>query len=206
MKVKSRNLVELVLRVVILMTLFIPFYVGYQYWDYEPSIVYHGIRSLEYTETLSWFSALNLGGLIIIIGILFLIALIIGIIFSIRQVMHKGEKSNDKMVAVISVAEILSYFISAIMVLTYTVDADSWYNNVVPSTGFYILSILIISSTALCILGYRQAKKLGIVDSGAPKQEITDVSVELEKYNNLLEKGIITQEEFDAKKKQLLGL
>ena len=29
---------------------------------------------------------------------------------------------------------------------------------------------------------------------------------ELEKYKNLLDKGIITQEEFDAKKKQLLGL
>ena len=32
------------------------------------------------------------------------------------------------------------------------------------------------------------------------------VADELEKFSNLLEKGIITQEEFDLKKKQLLGL
>ena len=29
---------------------------------------------------------------------------------------------------------------------------------------------------------------------------------ELEKFSNLLQKGIITQEEFDLKKKQILGL
>ena len=33
-----------------------------------------------------------------------------------------------------------------------------------------------------------------------------DETVKLEKYKNLLDQGIITQEEFDAKKKQLLGL
>ena len=30
--------------------------------------------------------------------------------------------------------------------------------------------------------------------------------VELQKYKQLLDSGVITQEEFDAKKKQLLGL
>lgn len=34
----------------------------------------------------------------------------------------------------------------------------------------------------------------------------TGTADELKKYKDLLDKGVITQEEFDAKKKQLLGL
>ena len=33
-----------------------------------------------------------------------------------------------------------------------------------------------------------------------------DIAAELKKYNELLKEGIITQDEFDAKKKQLLEL
>ena len=40
---------------------------------------------------------------------------------------------------------------------------------------------------------------------GGSKQQ-TDVADEIAKLNELKEKGIITQEEFDKKKKQLLGL
>ena len=37
-------------------------------------------------------------------------------------------------------------------------------------------------------------------------QPTTSPADELKKYKELLDMGIITQEEFDAKKKQLLGL
>ena len=37
-------------------------------------------------------------------------------------------------------------------------------------------------------------------------EEATSTPDELKKYKDLLDSGIITQEEFDAKKKQLLGL
>ncbi|MBR2742744.1 MAG: SHOCT domain-containing protein [Clostridia bacterium] len=44
-------------------------------------------------------------------------------------------------------------------------------------------------------------------DDGAPAKESTMESLEaLEKLHSLLKSGVITQEEFDAKKKQLLGL
>jgi len=42
--------------------------------------------------------------------------------------------------------------------------------------------------------------------SGNEKSEEVDVEKELEKYKGLLDKGIITQEEYDAKRKQILGL
>ncbi len=37
-------------------------------------------------------------------------------------------------------------------------------------------------------------------------QTATSPAVELKKYKDLLDMGIITQEDFNAKKKQLLGL
>ena len=41
--------------------------------------------------------------------------------------------------------------------------------------------------------------------TSAPKSEEVDVEKELEKLKGLLDKGLITQEDYDAKKKELLG-
>jgi len=42
--------------------------------------------------------------------------------------------------------------------------------------------------------------------TSAPKSEEVDVEKELEKLKGLLDKGLITQEDYDAKKKEILGL
>lgn len=49
----------------------------------------------------------------------------------------------------------------------------------------------------------QQEKVNATVAAAAPKSDETD---QLKKYKDLLDSGVITQEEFDAKKKQLLGL
>lgn len=40
----------------------------------------------------------------------------------------------------------------------------------------------------------------------APQSNATAGAEELKRYKELLDSGVITQEEFDAKKKQILGL
>ena len=42
--------------------------------------------------------------------------------------------------------------------------------------------------------------------ASAPKSETVDVEKELEKLKGLLDKGLITQEAYDAKMNQLLGI
>ena len=42
--------------------------------------------------------------------------------------------------------------------------------------------------------------------ASAPKSEEVDVEKELEKFKGMLDKGLINQEDYDAKKKELLGL
>ena len=53
------------------------------------------------------------------------------------------------------------------------------------------------------LLMERQRAKNTMAEPGAPQN---DATVQLQKYKELLDSGVITQEEFDAKKKQLLGL
>ena len=51
---------------------------------------------------------------------------------------------------------------------------------------------------------------LGILNHAAPKEEIntqeSKEAAELKKFKQLLDDGLITQEEFDIKRKQILGL
>ena len=42
--------------------------------------------------------------------------------------------------------------------------------------------------------------------TSAPKSEEVDVEKELEKYKSMLDKGLIDKEDYEAKKKELLGL
>jgi predicted Zn-dependent peptidase len=73
----------------------------------------------------------------------------------------------------------------------------------------------VIAGTATAVsnrVSRRQAERWSQDQQEAPQQEPVaeqtqdDVYVELEKLGQLKEQGILTQEEFDAKKKQLLGL
>ena len=51
----------------------------------------------------------------------------------------------------------------------------------------------------------RQTKPIAVVQEANP-EALSDVTAQLKQMKELLDSGILTQEEFDAKKKQLLGL
>ena len=72
----------------------------------------------------------------------------------------------------------------------------------------YIL--LIIAAIVFYVIGnsmtpVKKAKKEQVAQPNVTVQQVSSAD-ELKKYKDLLDAGIITQEEFDAKKKQLLGL
>lgn len=68
---------------------------------------------------------------------------------------------------------------------------------------FYVSVALQICAAALMVVGMT-GKELTFAFS-KPTQKISEAD-ELSKYKELLDNGVISQEEFDAKKKQLLGL
>ena len=49
-------------------------------------------------------------------------------------------------------------------------------------------------------------KKPKLKKASAPKSKAVDIEKELEKFKGMLDKGLINQEDYDAKKKELLGL
>lgn len=82
---------------------------------------------------------------------------------------------------------------------------SSWFNGIAVSTSSGKVSFLFIENSKgirelLCQLLIDRQEKL---QSVIPDKSNAD---ELKKYKELLDSGIITQEEFDAKKKQLLNL
>ena len=207
MKVKARNIIEVVLRVVILAMLCIPFFAVLEHWQYDNSIVYHGIASLKRTESVSALTvSFDIGGINVIAGILFMLALVVGIVLSIRQLLRKGQKANDKLLAVFSIIEFVTFVFFVVVVLLYRYESEFWRENAVPGVGLYLTSILVIASTLLTFIGYKHAKKNGIVEDTKPNGKGKEMSNDLRELKDLLDSGVITQEEYDAKKKQLLGL
>lgn len=208
MRVKKRNLIELIFQCVIAVFVFIPNFAVIQSWEYKDSFTYHGIKGLERSEAMS-LVGMNFGcGIGIIFGVLFYLALIAGIVFAIKQYMASGGKRNSKIVCYISIAEIVLYAANSIACLVYTYDTEHWYDDVIPDITFFLLTLLVIASTVIIVLGYKKVKKLGIKDEDMEKSTVShNYAIEdLKKLKDLLDSGVITQEEFDAKKNQILGL
>lgn len=85
------------------------------------------------------------------------------------------------------------------------------YNYAYTYTPTYLALIewvLLAGSIATCVIGdkkridEKEVKQVKVVNHVMPSSNAD----ELAKYKQLLDNGIITQEEFDAKKKQLLGM
>ena len=72
---------------------------------------------------------------------------------------------------------------------------DMYHNGIISRTGNYRYFIL-----------NKEKKKSKPKKDSASKSKEVDVEKELEKYKGLLDKGLITQEQYDAKSNELLGL
>ncbi len=71
----------------------------------------------------------------------------------------------------------------------------------------FLLGLFVIGLIVVVIIAMKRSTGKKAAQRVKQKEDAKgDVVDRLEALNDLLEKGIITQEEFDAKKKQLLGL
>jgi uncharacterized membrane protein len=77
----------------------------------------------------------------------------------------------------------------------------SWNTEI--NWGFYVICVLYFCILALEF--FKQFSKIPDTKQSKPVKKQNDLE-DIEKLKQLLDAGIITQEEFDAKKKQLLGL
>lgn len=93
-----------------------------------------------------------------------------------------------------------------------TAVGTSWLNGIDISTAsgaikFKLMKNNVAIHSAISKLIVDRQGKTNTIEQTVIKQEGTSGNTdELKKYKDLLDSGVITQEEFDAKKKQLLGL
>ena len=115
---------------------------------------------------------------------------------------------------------LISTVMCVVSIFSKTCNSDGKMHSAMPIINFVvtvwcILSLPVIDSFftvvilmfAIIILGFVKRSRLIVGDTSATTVSIPSTNAdELKKYKDLLDSGAITQEEFDAKKKQLLEL
>lgn len=120
------------------------------------------------------------------------------------------EKENNKILALAPCGAIVTHFIAAFILFAfepsfYSPESNNTYiTTFAPMWGFYVQSTILIMAVSLIIL--MMLDKFEDEPIKTVNTSKSDTIDSLKKYKELLDCGIITQEEFDAKKKQVLGL
>ena len=217
MKVKSRNLFELILQILTVILVFIPGHTLYQYWIYTPEwsstiLDYIDLYTLHDESHSSFIQcAFDSDFLPMVFGLFVCALFVAGIVLYVMQFIAEGEKRNSLFTVRISCAQFISFLLCSIVFSLgdYTVGDDKCKISL--SFTFYIMLGILFLLAAVTLIGYKKAEAKGILDDD-PKIYKTEVintvstADELSKYKALLDSGVITPEEFEAKKKQLLGL
>ena len=188
MKRKIINIVELVLHFITLGVLF--------FSKYESALItgyYNGLPVYSSTEKAEyfWYKELFENP---IYCLPLIILWTISIVMCIVSIFSKQKGVDGKMHAALP---IINFAITTWVMLSLTI-----------SKAFFVITFLMF---IIIIIGFVKRSKLIVGEIEKPQQVINNIQEtsnadELKKYKDLLDSGVITQEEFEAKKKQLLGL
>ena len=218
MTTKTKNLVLIIITSVIFALLFIPgFYVqklwvcswnttptGYRFYGYVASS--SNDKTVSFINTFETFN--DVKSIYLILTTAIILSVVACIVLYIVQMMVKN-KANWSMAAFAPIVPtiLLSIYTPIMNTCCEQKQNEMAYPEYEISTLFYITLILLIGLVAISVIGYFFTRKNGVKESISVNVNIpVSATQELENYNKLLQQGIITQEEFDAKKKQLLGL
>lgn len=197
---------------------------------------YPGYELLGEYESISFFHRVTgmvtddyLDKVLLLLFYILLALLIIGLVWVILQLVTKIKqyKIVTLSIAVLQTVVLVIFLIRSLEMLI--TDSLSFYFEFSPNIGYYIMigmGLVNLTIPVIELLKKRREKAIvlepmedneqeeakGDTVEGAPTTPETQAvnaagdTEELKKYKELLDDGIITQEEFDAKKKQLLGI
>lgn len=208
--VKQRNMLEIMGYIILVVCTFIPAMYNKGIWEWQESFVYHGASKLSYRISMSFFNAVFSGNTVhIILGLLVYAGLITGIVLAILQYNSKNEKQNNKVMIVISGISLAIYLICSISLFMFDIETTYFRYAYEASVLFWVVSILMVMLVAYSVFSFIKFNEEGLLhnaDAQGQNAVILSDADELKKYKELLDEGIISQEEYEQKKKQLLGL
>ncbi len=198
-----------------------------EYPGYELVGEYEIISFLERVTGMVTEEALD--KVLLCLFFILLALLIIGLVWTVLQLFTK-IKQYRLVTLSITIAQTVTLVIFLIRSLEKLVsDTLMYYHEFLPNVGFYVLiglMIVNVITTVVALLKKKDSdpvvletldedeqveKEDGTIEDTSSTPEIQAVNEvsnadEIKKYKELLDDGIISQEEFDAKKKQLLGI
>lgn len=198
---KNYKIIAMLLLIINIFTCFIPAYFYEEVWKYEwpgaTQIGKYGCTMFDIqTDVFSYSGAgYNLARFMVICWVICIAVILYSII---RNKDHKLIGFAPCFCFVPFIV-LISYMNSA----TYNWSNGKGYTSYSVNWMFYVSLALQVSAAALMIIAMT-AKDLPF-NFYKPSQKIS-AAEELGKYKELLDSGAISQEEFEAKKKQLLGL
>ncbi len=206
MKIKTRNLAELVMQVIILILIFIPGVyqsVFYQIGTDSSSVSLGSWTRQSATETMVSFWSKNISFTTVtrICVWAFLIFAVIGLILYVIQFLGKNLRANLKVCIPFPVLELIAFIIPTFFDHTSRGVSGNYtsYTSYSPSFLFYVMIALIIVLALVTYIGYTMANKSGITGS------VDSIADEVKKYKELYDEGAITKAEYEQKKRQLLN-
>lgn len=205
MSKKTASLIAFIMMIVFLVMSFIPCVFVEVFMKQFSMVAYK--ESYRITENMLYVIGLADANSSDIFSIITLVLVAIGIVALVFQFAGRSKK----IIKILSFSPCVAVISFVIMTLLFCVFnkthelGDAYYSTYEPGWGFYILAALLLCSAVLSFLIATEKLK-NTPKSSTAKLTVTSNADELKKYKELLEAGVITQEEFDAKKKQLLGL
>ena len=208
MKKRNLSLLALVLLIVFVLLTFLP--ITYYSVGCKLTDTFMGELYLVDSKSLYGFAELSNNGLFYDFLIyVCLLSAVIGIIALLLQVFNKHSKTIDALAfaPVICTVTFILYSVFFLLEDPYyftTYGVSFRYTHEI-AWGFYAELVLINAASAISVLVATGAteKKSQKRIKNISEDNVTD---NLLKYKELLDEGLISQEDFDTKKKQLLDL
>ena len=198
---KKITLIQAIIQLISIVSLFIPI----SFIRYFTRTDSSSLKTYQYSESL--FSAIDWSDNLIW-GILLLLVSLIALTYFVLY-FTTDIKFIRKNYCIAFSCLSLPILIMCVISIENVVSCGTGYSEVYGTDwGFYLICALYASIVVLEL--FRRFSKIDETDKFKNAKTIIIQNVssaeELKKYQELLEDGIISQEEFDAKKKQLLGL
>ena len=102
------------------------------------------------------------------------------------------------------------YAIDEIIYIVSVIKQSNYHMYTDPAAGFFVFSAFVVALFVFCIMAKKKTQQ-GVRPTKTANAQVMQNAEEktvdeLIKYKSLLDSGVITQEEYDTKKKQLLNL
>ena len=206
MKKSRANRISIIFISIFLLLSFMPIIFTMNYWKNEAPGVGHAVKA--------WSKGVSLYSRFFWLALLIAAAATLSITILVMQSLKIRNRLSKFCYIVPLIVTALFAIISCMDIASTVPNGEpggtaTWgyygYYEYVPAWGFFVECALLIAICVISVLGIK-GLLIETVETVPANLNTSDVTDQIKKYKELLDNGILTQEEFESKKKQLLGL